>query len=244
LTLSLLAGSIALFWIWARHELRQANPLIDVRLLARREIALTNVAMAFVGIGAYQITQLLTLLMQQPRSTLIGLGVSATMVGLVKLPANASGVIGSILSGHMAARWDARYAAACGAGGIALAWLFMTFFHWSLTELILGLVLASFALPMLSAAASNIIIAAAPMNRISEATGLSTVIRIGASALGSQLIALTLASSLAAGGAVRYPTSEAFERAFIWITAFSGLAFLITLLLPRAPRLVPAEATS
>jgi MFS family permease len=85
-TLALLGGGIAIMLAWIRHELRQSNPLIDVRLFCNRQIALTNACMALVAVGALQYSQVLLLILQQPSWTGVGMGLSGTLMGLVMLP--------------------------------------------------------------------------------------------------------------------------------------------------------------
>lgn len=246
-TLALGVGSVLLMAIWARHELRHPNPLIDVRLLARPQILVTNLIMATAAIGAYQVTQVVSILLQQPRWTLVGLGVSATVVGLIKLPANLSGLFGSLASGSIAQRRGGKPAAIMGSLILAAGWGYLTINHDSVLDVLIALLLTGFGLQMLYAAMSNLVIAAAPADRTSEATGLTTVIRAGSSAVGSQLIALTLASSVVIGGpdgVTSLPSEQAFMRVFIWITLACLACALLAMMLPGKRRPADVAAAS
>lgn len=248
LSLGLGTGSLLLMALWARHELKHPNPLIDVRLLGRRQILLTNMIMAAAAVGAYQVTQVISILLQQPKWTMIGLGVSATVVGLIKLPANLSGLFGSLASGSIAQRRGGKPAAIAGSLILAAGWTYLTFNHHSVMDVLVALLLTGFGLQMLYAAMSNLVIAAAPADRTSEATGLTTVIRAGSSAVGSQLIALTLASSVVTGGpdgSTSLPSEEAFMRLFIWITlACLGCAVLAMMLPAKHPAVEAAQPSN
>jgi hypothetical protein len=59
-------GSLLLLGFWAWYEARRTNPLIDVRLFANRQLALTNLAHGLIGRGAMQFALVLFPLLQQP----------------------------------------------------------------------------------------------------------------------------------------------------------------------------------
>lgn len=245
LTLGLAAVSVALMAVWVTHERRHPDPLIDVRLLGRRPILLTNLIMALAAVGAYQVTQIISILLQQPVWTGIGLGVSATVVGLIKLPANLAGLFGSLLSGKITERRDGRTSAIAGSLILAAGWGYLFLRHGSVLDVFIAIVMTGFGLQMLYAAMSNLVIAAAPADRTSEAVGLTTVIRAGTSALGSQLVALTLASAMvrnAEGTAL--PAPSAFLMLFGWVAATSLSCAFVAMLLPRRPETRPSPVSA
>jgi len=48
-TWGLIGAGVLLLFAWARHELRLSDPLIDVRLLGTRQIALANLGYFYAG---------------------------------------------------------------------------------------------------------------------------------------------------------------------------------------------------
>jgi len=82
----LIAGGAALLSIWVRHELRHPDPLIDVRMLRNRQVALANLMITLTAFGPLMENIVMFPLMQQPAWTLVGLGASATLAGMVKIP--------------------------------------------------------------------------------------------------------------------------------------------------------------
>ena len=88
--MTLIYGAIAVIflaaWIW--RELSVPNPLIDVSLLGTRDIGMANALFVALALGAFQGGQIMSLFGQQPSSTGVGLGLSATAAGLLLLPAN------------------------------------------------------------------------------------------------------------------------------------------------------------
>lgn len=74
----------ALLAFWAWHEAHHPEPLIDVRQLRLRTVALGNLCYALLGLGMVQMPIVSMLLLQQPAVTGVGLGVSAALAGVLK----------------------------------------------------------------------------------------------------------------------------------------------------------------
>src|SRR5690606_23644717 len=74
-------------------------------------------------------------------------------------------------------------------------WGFITFVHDSVPLLIAGMVVGVFAIATLLAAVPNIVLEHVPLERSSEATGLSQVMKGIFAGIGAQMMASILASS-------------------------------------------------
>ena len=235
-TLSLLVGSVLLLAYWARYESRHPEPLIDVRLLAQRQIALANIGFALVALGAIQSAQVLLTLMQQPIWTLVGLGASATLAGLLKAPASVLGSFAAVASGHLSSKRGGRVAMLIGTLVMAISWAVLTIEHSTVWGVALGAAVVLMSTSVIYAAVPSLIVEVAPADRVSEATGLSAVVRAAFGAVGSQAIAIMLASSTMsnpARGAGVFPTEQAYGWVFASATACSLLAFVVAWYLPR-----------
>jgi MFS family permease len=231
--LFLLGGLIlVIFWVW--YELRVSEPLIDLRLLKNRQVAVGNLCGAVFSLGSGQVALLTMLLLQQPSSTGIGVGLTATVAGLLKLPSNAAAFVAGSLSGWLASRCGGRWAvfgaAVVGAG----AWGGLMLAHTEAWQIIVGTLLASFSAAMLLAAVPNLILEGAPLERSSEATGLSVVVRGVASAVGVQCVTTLLATThvRASGPGPGFPAEQAYVLTFGFIVvtcvALGGSALLAT----------------
>jgi EmrB/QacA subfamily drug resistance transporter len=234
-TLGLIAGSLALLAIWVVHELRQDNPLINVRLFSNRQIALANLAMALFGIGTAQAMLVLLLLMQQPTWTIVGLGVSATAAALLKLPSNVLATVAAPWSGYIAAKRGARQALLLGIALVTVGWMAITAYHGSIWFLAPMIIFVGFGGAMMYAAMPNLIVEIVPGDRIGETTGLQQVVRATATAIGAQVVTFLLATSTVSdpsqGGV--YPSSAAYMLALLFITSTAVACLLVTLALPR-----------
>lgn len=240
--LACMASGLAVLVIWYRHELRQTEPLIDVRLLARREIAVGNACVMLMAVGSSQLALVLMMILQQPAVAGVGLGVSATVAGLVKLPSNIAGGAASAFSGYIFGRWGPRQTVFLGGAICAAGYAIMALFHGEVWQVVSGSVIAVIGATILLAAAPNLVLSGTPEDRSSEVTGVSTVIRGVCMALGVQIVSLLLASSPSdVPGAARYPSENAYLLAFMFMGGSALLCFLLGFLIPRRlpPRLAP-----
>jgi MFS family permease len=220
---------------WVHHELSLEDPLIDVRLLANRQILCANIGMALAALGAMQ-AQVIALLLQQPTWTLVGLGASATLAGALKLPGNIAGSLSSPISGWVASRYGGRLAMLVGAAICALGWTAVTLNHSKLWIVAAAMIVTGAGIVFLFAAIPNVIVEVTPKERTSEATGLSAVVRAIFQAVGGQILAIVLASSTITDpsrGKGVFPTEDAYTGAFLLISLCCWLCVLVAYLLPR-----------
>lgn len=230
--LALLAGGAALCLWWWRRALASANPLIDVRTLADRPIAIVCAASALVATGTMQITVFFSLLLQAPTWTIAGLGLSATVAGFAKLPSNLTSVLAGPLSGWLTGRGGGRFAMVTGGLVTTLGWIMVALDTSSLAIIIAELVVISFGTTMLFAVAPTVIAATAPAERTSEVTGMLGVIRALFMGVGSQVVATLLASDSVVRGAETYPSPHAYQLAVIAIIVLTAGATVISTGLP------------
>lgn len=234
-TLGMTAAGLITLATWARYEWAHPNPLIDVRQLAGRNLALTNLAAALFGLGASQVMLVMLLLLQQPAWTGIGLGLSATMAGMVKLPGNFIALVGGPLSGHITARYGGRAALICGSTVIAASWIALAISHDNLWFIGTMMVFAGLGGSMTFAAIPNLIVEAVPQERTSEATGITVVVRQASAAIGSQIAIFLLATSTVSDPAMGpgvHAAPAAFQMTILAMAGVSILCLLTGLALP------------
>ena len=86
LTLSLIVVAVVVLVGWGRWELRNREPLVDLRTSGRRPVALTNLASAIFGFSMFAMSLVLPQLLLLPAATGYGLGQQMFVVGLVLAP--------------------------------------------------------------------------------------------------------------------------------------------------------------
>lgn len=240
---AIFAGGLALMAIWYRHELRQAEPLIDVRQLGRREVGLANMALAAIAMGPLLGPALVLPLLQQPMWTGVGFGVTATLAGLIKVPGNVTATVGSLLGGALSRRVNVRSIMIAAGLLSALGWFGLALSHenfWLVVVITTLLIVPTGAIIL--ALVPQIVIQAVPEERTSESTGLSQVVRAFAKAIGTQVIALCFASALVAtpeGGS--YPAESAYVAAFCVSGTLSLICVFFLAMLPKNVRGISSE---
>jgi len=212
-----IAGILMLVF-WFRYESRHPTPLIDVRLLTNRYCAVGLMLTALVAAGAFQIAETASLLLQQPVWTGVGLGVTATVVGILKLPATGAGALSSLATGWLAGRWGPIPCILVGCVIVAASSFAVLPFLHSLTVVVAIVLAINFGLTMPYTSVPVLLAIGAPPERTSEVMGMMAVFRALFQGVGAQVVAVILASWVSIGpSGVHYPTATGFSMAFVYI---------------------------
>ncbi len=235
-TLAFLSVGAAILAYWGLHEARREDPLIDLSLLREPKIAMGNVCMLLMAMGGSQVGLISMMFLQQPAATGAGLGLTATMAGILNVPANFAMALSAALAGWVAGKYGSHRAALQGAVVGALAWGFLLFVHYSLWLVMLAIVGAAFSIGMLLAALPNLILEASPLERSSETTGLAAVLRGIGITVGAQILTTILAGSRVSlpGSAASFASETAYRLCFGYIA--STLAAIVILCLFITPQ--------
>jgi MFS family permease len=194
--------------------------------------------MIFLALGAIQLGQMLSLLLQQPSWTGIGLGLSPSAMGWLMLPLNALTVVVSPLAGRVGRRIGDQPVALVGAGACLAAWLALLAWHATLVQLVAAAVCCTVGYGLLMPALYNLIARASPIENASEAAGINAVCLAAFMAVGSQLLFGLLGSQTvhdAARDASSYPGEAAFRLAFSYLVAMCACCLVTLLALGRRP---------
>ncbi len=243
---ALIAFGAVLMGLWARRSLAAREPFINLRLLADRNIAVANLAAVLLGLGSAQIVFVFSTYMQAPAWTMAGLGFTATLAGFAKLPSNVLSFLGGPLSGWLAQKYSVRLPIIIGGLMAAVGWVAGMSLPSTLGAMIALLCLISFGTTLLNAALPIVIVGAAPADRTSEAIGAMSVIRGMCAAVGTQMIAVVLASDMviAPMGGASFPSPDAYRLTMVVIAMLSvaaGLSGLLLAVRKREPAPVLAE---
>ncbi len=126
--IGLLAGGIVLLAVWALVERRMPEPLVDMRVLARRPVWLTNLAALLIGFALFGAFVMVPEFLETPARLGYGFGSTITTAGLLVLPTGAAMVVVSPLADDTIAHAPIPHAAAytaaflvTGAAGLVAA---------------------------------------------------------------------------------------------------------------------------
>jgi MFS family permease len=181
----------------------------------------------------------LPIIMQQPEWTGLGFGLTATVTGLLQLPIMLLYLCGSPLSGYLAGRYGARQATLVGAALISIGWVAIALNHSNLWFLMAMDYVQALGMAVLYASIPNVIVEEAPTERVSEATGVLSVLRSVSLGIGSQMVAFTLTLAVISDpdkGPGKFPAEIAYTLTFGGMALACLLLFAAAYALPRRGR--------
>ncbi len=158
----------AVFWL-----LRQKDPIIDLRLMARRSFGLACLMVFFVGFSLYGCSTLLPLLVQSQ------FGYDATLAGLVLSPSGLVLIVLMPVAGKLVNKIEARYL-------IAFGMLTISFGMWVTTHVtpqisyntfVILRIIQMVGLPFLFVPSSTMAFSSIPPEKSSKASALYSLMR-------------------------------------------------------------------
>jgi MFS family permease len=230
-TLALAGATAVLFWAWQAVEERRPAPLVDLRMLRRRTVALSNGAAFFVGWGIFMAYVPLSPIAQAPRSTGYGFGWSVTAAGALLIPHGLAQIAAGPWTGGLCGRLGSRRVLALGAGINALTMMGIAEVHGSPASLLVGGAVLGLGQALSLTAMANLVVDAVPREQVGVATGVNTVMRAIGMALGSAVSAAILAASVRPGAVL--PAEHGYVVAFGIAAAVTAAAVACALGLPR-----------
>src|SRR3954471_5338968 len=235
LALSLGGVALAVFWGWLETKVDQ--PLVDMRVLRRRPVLMTNITAVLVGFSMFASFLLIPQLAQTPERVGYGFGATVTGAGLLMLPSTLVMLVAAPWAGRLATRVNSRLPLVLGTFSGMLAFIFYALFHGSEWEICVGGALLGIGIGFSFASMANLVVESVPRNEVGVATGINTIMRSLGGALGAQLVASLLTGKTIAGSPI--PAEAAYTDAFIVAAVAAGLAMAPALASPPPPRPQP-----
>ncbi|MFD9660983.1 MFS transporter [Rhodococcus sp. NPDC059968] len=242
------AGAVALA-AFVVVENRVTNPLIDFRVLKRGRLVLPMLIAALLGAQSFGSQAPISLFSRaDPNAYGYGLGVTATVAGLLLSITATGAFIASTISDRIARTLTPRFAVVFGALVSAAGYVAMLVAHGSVVTFSIWLFLLGFGVGILAGVVPAIIVNRAPEDSVGIASGLYNSSRTGAGSVAGAMFAL-LMSSLVTSVTVGEKTSSISSftsYATVWAIC-AALCIAIAVLAPflgsRHPRIaseVPA----
>jgi EmrB/QacA subfamily drug resistance transporter len=231
--IGLTAAGIVIAVAWVLVELRVEHPLVDMRILRRRPVLMTNVNAVLVGFAMFASFLLIPQLAQTPERYGYGFGATVTGAGAMMLPSTAVMLFAGPWAGRIA-RVSSRLPLVLGSALLSLAFVGYAVAHGSIWEILLGGALMGLGIGFAFASMANIVVESVPSNEVGVATGINTIMRTLGGALGAQLVATLLTSETIGSSAI--PAEAAYTDAFIAAAVAAALATAAALAIPRRRR--------
>ena len=204
---------------------RHGQPLVDVRVLARRPVASASAVLFFSGFSLYGAMLLLPLYYQEVR------GASPLTAGIMLVPQGVGALLSRGLAGRLTDKTGARPIAVAGFLIVAASTVPFALAgpHTSSWLLALWLVIRGFGLGAVTIPVMAVAFLGLDRQQIAHSSVVTrTVQQIGGS-FGTAVLAVILSGAVAARHG---DLAAGFGIAFWWATGFSALAALLSLWLP------------
>ncbi len=234
--LLVILSGVILMAVWGMRELRIEHPLINLRLLSNRKVAVANIAIFLTGAGPMMSSPAILPLLQQPLWTGAGFALSATQAGMLKFGSTIGSAGSVLIMAYALKRVGVRSLAILAAAISTTSWYLvaMTMTDLVFVSIIIVTTLAVGA-GMMAALVPQMIIDSTPIARTGEATGMSQVVRAVGTAVGAQIVALSLSSSVVTrpNDTAVFPSADAYMTLYLVIGTIALASLSMVLLLPR-----------
>ncbi|OIJ68535.1 MFS transporter [Streptomyces mangrovisoli] len=211
------AAVLGAVWVW--HELRSADPLVDLRAMRGRRVApfyLTSFLFGVMYFGSQ--TPNSTFLAADPRTDGYGFALPALKVALVSLPAAVAAVITSSATAVIARRLGYRRTLMTAFALMAAGFAALACFHQAVWQVVAALVVCGTGIGVSLGALPTVIVEATDPARTGVASALyNNVKTTGGAVTGGVVAALLAAFTTGPGGAPA-------ERGYVVVWALCALA--------------------
>ncbi|NHC43891.1 MFS transporter [Motilibacter aurantiacus] len=232
-TLGSIAAGVLVLLAWGFFELRQADPLVDLRATAQRPVLLTNLAAVAIGFGMMAQSIVVPQLLQLPEATGYGLGQSILAAGLWMAPAGLMMMVFAPVSSRLMGTLGAKVTLMIGAGVLGVGYLVAVFLMGAPWQLLLASCVSSAGVGIGYAAMPTLIMDAVPAREAASAVGLNALTRSVGTTLAAAVMGTLLTSNTQAFGGLELPTETAFTLCFVAGAAAAFVGVAITAAIPR-----------
>lgn len=226
-------GGIAVLLGWGWYELRVAEPLLDLRIAARRPVLLTNIASLLIGFALFSSNVAYPQLLELPAPA--GMGLSLLAASLVVAPAGLVMMVLSPYSGRLARTVGPRRLLVLGAVSLILAYGFSLVAATEVWHVFVANILVGFGIGFGYAAMPMLIMRSVPQTETGASNGLNALFRSLGTSSAAAVIGAVLATFTTVQDGVPVPTHAAYDLTFILGGGAAVVALIVTAFIPQRP---------
>ncbi|MFE1665157.1 MFS transporter [Microbacterium sp. P02] len=227
-------GGVVVLLAWGWFELRIAEPLLDLRVAARRPVLLTNIASIAMGFSLFASNVAYPQMLELPVSTGAGFGLSLVAASLIIMPSGLVMMVLSPFSGRMARTVGPRLLLVLGAISLVAAYAFTLAFSSEVWHILVANIIIGVGIGFGYAAMPMLIMRSVPPSETGASNGLNALFRSLGTSTAAAVIGAVLASYSTTLDGVQVPTTSAFTMSFVLGLGAAAIAFVVALFIPRA----------
>lgn len=230
LSLASVGIGAATLLVWGAYQLRRRDPLVDLRVAARPSVLFANLAGFGMGFSLFASNVTFPQLLELPRETGVGLGLTMFEAALCIMPAGVIMMFLSPLSGLLERVFGPRLLLIVGTASIVASYVFVLLLSSEVWHIVVANAMIGVGIAFSFAAMPMIIMRAVPADETGVSNGLNALFRSIGTSSASAVMGGVLASMSTAAG----PTAQAFAVCF-WIALAAAIcATALALLVPKA----------
>ncbi|WP_264022183.1 MFS transporter [Mycolicibacterium canariasense] len=233
-TVGMFAASLVVFAVFAAWQLRYDSPIVDLRTTVRRPVLTTNIASIGVGFAMFALSLIAPQILELPKVTGYGLGMSMLEAGLWMAPGGLAMMVTAPVAARVAAVRGPRFTLVTGCTIIAGSYLGGLWLLGGGAQVLVLNVLVSVGVGFAYASMPALINAAVPISETAAANGINALARSLGTSISSAVIGAVLAGLTMSTGGQDVPTLEAFRVALLIAAGVAGLSAVLALLIPVA----------
>ncbi|MBB2741688.1 UNVERIFIED_ORG: MFS family permease [Microbispora rosea subsp. rosea] len=234
-TLGLLSAALVVLLLWGWWELRVNDPLVDLRVTARRQVLLTNLASIVVGISMYAQALIVMQILQLPAATGYGLGQSMLAAGLWMAPSGLMMMAVSPLGARLSAARGPKVTLIAGSLVMALGYGSSTVLLGSTWGLLIVTCVCNIGVGLAYGAMPALIMAAVPRSETAAANSFNTLMRSIGTTVSAAVVGVVLSQMTIRLGGHVLPSEGGFRAGMLIGCAAALVAAAVTLALPARP---------
>ncbi|HVV08224.1 MFS transporter [Amycolatopsis sp.] len=231
-TLGFFGAAVVIFLAWGFMELRTAEPLVDLRTTARRQVLLTNLASIMVGFALYATQLVPPQLLQLPTATGYGLGQSMIIAGLCVAPSGLLMMAVSPFGARLTRARGPKISLLCGILVLAVSYAAGLALLHEAWQLAVFSAMAGVGVGLAYAAMPALIIDAVPTSETAAANGLNTLMRSIGTSSSSAVVGMVLAHLTTDFHGTPVPALAGFRTAFLIGCGACVVALLVASFIP------------
>jgi EmrB/QacA subfamily drug resistance transporter len=241
----LFVAALVFLVAWGAAELYVPEPMVDMRMLAHRQVLFTNLTAIVAGFAMFGSFVLVPNFVETPRGLTssvrglidYGFDATATKAGLYLLPSSFALLFAGPLAGLMGRRTGSKWPLAVGMACVAAAAASLAVWNDHPWQILLAMPVLGIGVGFAYAAMATLITEAVRATETGVATGMNTVMRTVGGVVGGQVgAALLAAHTIPRSGGI--PSVTGFDIAFAIsaVAAFLGAVVAVLVTPPRFRR--------
>ncbi len=225
-------GGLAVLLVWGWYELRIAEPLLDLRVAARRPVLLTNLASVAFGFALFASNVVYPQMLELPAAA-GGFGLSLVAASLVVMPAGLVMMVLSPFSGRLARTVGPKLLLVLGALALVATYGFTLVASDHVWQILAANIGIGFGIGFGYAAMPMLIMRSVPQSETGASNGLNALFRSLGTSTAAAVIGAVLATFATDLDGVVVPTPDAFHVSFLLGGAAAVVALVVALFIPR-----------